>query len=56
MPSKSQKQERFFTIAAHDPEFAKEHGIDPEVAKEWHEADKKKHEEEKEQHSEKKGK
>ncbi len=55
MPSTSKAQEKFFTIAAHDEEFAKEHGIDPQVAKEWHEADKKKDEqEEKEKDSSKK--
>ena len=34
MPSTSKAQEKFFNIAAHDEEFAKDHGIDPEVAME----------------------
>jgi len=42
MPSKSKAQARLFAIAAKDPEFAKQHGIKPEVAKEWHEADREK--------------
>lgn len=42
MPSVSAKQARFMRIAAHNPEFAKKIGIKPEVAKEWHEEDKKK--------------
>lgn len=56
MPSKSKEQERFFNIAAHDEQFAKDHGIKPETAKEWHEADKAKRaeEEKKESQSEKK--
>lgn len=40
MPSKTAKQRFFMTIAAHDKEFAKKAGIDPAVAKEFHEADK----------------
>lgn len=40
MPSVSKKQERFMAIAARNPEFAKKVGIDPDVAKEWHEKDK----------------
>lgn len=40
MPSKSEKQKRFMTIAAKSPEFAKKVNIDQEVAKEFHEADK----------------
>lgn len=40
MPSVSKKQERFMTIAAHSPEFAKKAGIDQSVAKEFHSADK----------------
>lgn len=42
MPSKSKEQEKFFTIAAKDEEFAKKHGLTPQQAKEWHEADKQK--------------
>lgn len=42
MPSKSKKQRKLFQIAAHDPEFAKKVGVDPEVAKEFYEADKRK--------------
>lgn len=41
MPSKSPKQKRFMTIAAHDPDFAKRAGIPTTVAREFHEADKK---------------
>lgn len=41
MPSKSEKQRRIMAAAAHDEEFAKKVGIDPKVAKEFHEADKK---------------
>lgn len=47
MPSVSKKQERFFKIAAYNPEFAKKVGIDPEFAKHWHEEDKKKAKEKK---------
>lgn len=39
MPSKSDKQKRFFDWMAHDKEAAIEHGIKPEVACEWHNAD-----------------
>lgn len=42
MPSRSEKQRRFMNIAAHDEEFAKKNHIDPKVAKEFHDADKKK--------------
>jgi hypothetical protein len=41
MPSVSKKQKRFMAAAAHSPEFAKKAGIDPKVAKEFHEHDKK---------------
>lgn len=40
MPSKSEKQKRFMTIAAHDKEFAEKNHIPQEVAQEFHEADK----------------
>lgn len=40
MPSKSKAQERFMTIAAKNPEFAKKAGIPVKVAKEFHAADK----------------
>ena len=39
MPSKSPKQRRFMSIAAHNPEFAKKAGIPQSVAQEFHEAD-----------------
>jgi len=39
MPSKSTKQRRFMSAAAHSPEFAKKAGIPQSVAKEFHEAD-----------------
>jgi hypothetical protein len=42
MPSKSAKQERFMQAAAHNDEFAKKAGIDPKLAREFVEADKKK--------------
>jgi hypothetical protein len=42
MPSKTPKQERTMTAAAKNPEFAKKVGIPQEVAKEFHEADKRK--------------
>lgn len=42
MPSVSDKQKRFFAWLAHDEEAAKKLGVDPEVAKDFHEADKKK--------------
>lgn len=41
MPSVSKSQARLFAAAAHDKKFAKEVGIDPKVAKEWNEKDKK---------------
>lgn len=40
MPSVSAKQKFFFRIAAHSEKFRKQHGISEEVAREWHEADK----------------
>ena len=40
MPSKSLKQKKFMSAAAHDKEFAKEAGIPQKVAKEFHNADK----------------
>lgn len=39
MPSKSVKQAKFMSAAAHNPEFAKKAGIPVAVAKEFHEAD-----------------
>ena len=39
MPSKSPKQKRFMSAAAHNPRFAKKAGIPQRVAKEYHEAD-----------------
>jgi hypothetical protein len=39
MPSKSSKQKRFMSAAAHNPEFAKKAGIPQKVAKEFHNAD-----------------
>jgi len=42
VPSVSKKQRKFMRIAAHDAEFAKEAGISQDVAKEFHEADKRK--------------
>jgi hypothetical protein len=42
MPSKTDKQKRFFAWLSHDEESAKKLGVDPEVAKEFHEEDKKK--------------
>ena len=41
MPSKSEKQKRTMAAAAHDEEFAEKVGIPQDVAKEFHEADKK---------------
>lgn len=41
MPSKSKAQARFFTAAAHNPEFAKDAGVSTSAAKEWNNADKK---------------
>jgi len=40
MPSKSLKQKRFMSAAAHSPEFAKKAGTPIKVAKEFHNADK----------------
>ncbi len=40
MPSKSWKQHKLMEKAAHDAKFAKEHGVDQDVAKEFIEADK----------------
>jgi hypothetical protein len=40
MPSKSKKQRRFMSAAAHSKEFASKAGIPQSVAKEFHEADK----------------
>jgi hypothetical protein len=40
MPSKSEKQKRFMTIASHDKEFAEKNKIPQSVAKEFHGADK----------------
>lgn len=40
MPSKSLKQKKFMSAAAHNPEFAKKAGIPQKVAKEFHGADK----------------
>jgi hypothetical protein len=42
MPSKSKKQAKFMSAAAHNPKFAKQAGIPTKVAKEFHSADKKK--------------
>ena len=39
MPSKSAKQRKFMSAAAHNPKFAKEAGIPVKVAKEFHQAD-----------------
>jgi hypothetical protein len=39
MPSKSTKQKKFMSAAAHNPEFAKKAGIPVKVAKEFHNAD-----------------
>lgn len=39
MPSKSAKQRRFMSAAAHSPEFARKAGIPQRVAKEFHNAD-----------------
>lgn len=41
MPSKSWKQHQLMEAAAHDADFAKTHGIDQAVAKEYIAADKK---------------
>jgi hypothetical protein len=40
MPSKSEKQKKLMRAAAHNKEFADAAGIDQDVAKEFHEADK----------------
>jgi hypothetical protein len=40
MPSKTPKQRRFMSAAAHSPKFAKKAGIPQSVAKEFHAADK----------------
>jgi hypothetical protein len=40
MPSKTEKQHNFFEKILHDPWFAKKEDVDPEVAKEFVEADK----------------
>jgi hypothetical protein len=40
MPSKTLKQRRFMSAAAHNPEFAAKAGIPQEVAKEFHNKDK----------------
>ena len=42
MPSKSPKQKKFMSIAAHDKSFAKKAGIPQSVAKEFNDSDKKK--------------
>ncbi len=39
MPSKSTKQRRFMSAAAHSPEFARKAGIPQRVAREFHEND-----------------
>lgn len=39
MPSKSTKQRKFMSAAAHSPKFAKKAGIPQSVAKEFHNAD-----------------
>lgn len=39
MPSKTAKQARFFSYAAHNPKFAKKAGISQSVAKEFNQAD-----------------
>lgn len=39
MPSTSEKQKRFMSAAAHNPEFAKKAGISQSVAKEFNDAD-----------------
>jgi hypothetical protein len=39
MPSKSTKQKKFMSAAAHSPSFAKKAGIPVTVAKEFHDAD-----------------
>lgn len=39
MPSKTTKQKKFMSAAAHNPKFAKKAGISQKVAKEFHNAD-----------------
>lgn len=39
MPSKTPKQRRFMSAAAHNPEFARKAGIPQRVAKEFHDSD-----------------
>lgn len=39
MPSKTTKQKKFMSAAAHDKKFAKEAGIPQSIAKEFHNAD-----------------
>ena len=39
MPSKSKKQKKFMSAAAHNPKFAKKAGISQSVAKEFHNKD-----------------
>lgn len=39
MPSKTPKQRRFMSAAAHNPEFARKAGIPQKVAREFHDAD-----------------
>jgi hypothetical protein len=39
MPSKSEKQKKFMSAAAHNPAFAKKAGVPQSVAKEFHSAD-----------------
>lgn len=40
MPSVSKRQAHLMAAAAHDPEFAKAHGISQKVAREFNQADK----------------
>lgn len=40
MPSKTAKQRKFMSAAAHNPDFAKKAGIKQSVAKEFHSKDK----------------
>lgn len=47
MPSVSEKQKKYFAWLAHDPKAAKEQGVDIDVARDFHEADKKKDAEDK---------
>lgn len=39
MPSKTPKQKKFMSAAAHNPDFAKKAGISSKVAQEFHNAD-----------------